>query len=86
MSVMNSRPTASWTLSFRPDWLNCLTKLMRSPPACIVPMTSGSSEAALVMNVAKLSLGNGVGMVCPMVPPASVTCAVNDFCMSWPKA
>ena len=24
-------------------WLNCLTKLIRSPPACIEPMTSGLS-------------------------------------------
>ena len=52
----------------------------------MIPMTCGVVDAALVMNVAKLSLGNGAGMVCCTVPPAPVTAAVNDFCMSWPNA
>ena len=65
MSVMNIRPTASSDLPLSSLWLYCLTKLMRSPPACIVPTTCGLPSPALVMNVAKLSLGNGVAMDWP---------------------
>ncbi len=86
MSVMNIRPTASWTLPLSELWLNCLTKLMRSPPACIEPMTSGLPSPALVMKVAKLSLGNGEAIDWPTVPPAAVISLVKDLFMSWPKA
>ena len=69
-----------------PAWLYCLTKFTRSPPAAMMPMTSGLVEAALVMKVAKLSFGNGVAIDCWTVPPAFSTAAVNDLFMSWPKA
>ena len=65
MSVMNISPTASFILSLLPACAYCLTMLIRSPPACIVPMTSGFVSAALVRKVAKLSLGNGVAIVWP---------------------
>ncbi len=86
MSVMNISPTASWTWPLSGLWLNCLTKLMRSPPACIVPMTCGLPSPALVMNVAKLSLGNGEAIDWPTWPPAPLTAAVNDLFMSCPNA
>ncbi len=86
MSVMNIRPTASLALSAMPAWLYCLTKFTRSPPAAMIPMTSGLEEPALVMKVAKFSLGNGVAIFCCTVPPARSTAALNDLVMSWPKA
>ena len=50
------------------------------------PTTSGLPSPALVMNVAKLSLGNGEAMDCITVPPLASITFVKDLFMSWPKA
>ena len=57
-----------------------------SPPAAIVPMTSGLVEAARVMKVEKLSLGNGVGSASTTAPPAASIAVVKVSAMSCPNA
>ena len=76
MSVRNISPTASFTpLSLILNSLYCFTRLTRSPPACMVPSTSGLGDrpGALSRNVEKLSFGNGVGSLATIVPPALPT-------------
>jgi hypothetical protein len=54
----------------------------------MVPSTSGLGLrfGALVMNVVKLSFGNGVGSAVPTVPPAPSMASVKLLFMSWPNA
>jgi hypothetical protein len=89
MSVMNIRPTERPTpfcLSW--NWLYCLTRFTSSPPACMVPSTSGLAAGACSSwdEKSPLVFGNSEVFLPTTLPPAASTALLKLFSMSCPNA